>query len=146
MRIFISHFSGDNVIAENLKNALTIAFGQGHDFFLSSDLPAGNDWFKSITNFLDDENDLITIVVTSKASLDSPWVWFEVGASWRNGADIIPICCKGFTASKLPDPLLRLNGIDYGKEGFRKLVKSIGKKIGIMPDKSVITLAANKLL
>lgn len=146
MRIFISHFSGDNALAENIKKALTIVFGQGHEIFLSSDLLAGDDWLKSITTFLDDEDDLITLVITTKASLDRPWVWFEVGASWRTGADIIPICGKGFSVSMLPDPLSRLNGVNYGKDGFRKVVKSIGDKIGITPDDSVVTLASNKAL
>lgn len=146
LRVFISHYNGDNDIANKIKNAVSIAFGQGHQIFLSSDLPAGDDWFKSITEFLNEEGDLITIVVTSKASLDRSWVWFEVGASWRTGAYVIPLCCKGFDVKSLPDPLSRLNGVNFNRKGIEKMIDAIGQRINNVPDHSVVKLAANKVI
>ena len=106
LNIFISHYHRDVSIAKKLKECIDTLFLQVHEIFLSVDIPLGTDWLQKITDFLKKKS--ITLVLTTPDSLKRPWVWFEVGASWHSGNIVIPICFRGITKSKLPEPLSRL--------------------------------------
>ena len=127
LNIFISHSSQNEQTAGKLKACIKSAFLGQHRMFLSSELPAGEDWFKEINRFLRGRRELVTIVVVTPGSLRRPWVWFEVGASWHAEAKVISVCSAGMTPSKLPDPLRRWVAVQLNKAGLAHLLKTIAK-------------------
>ncbi|MBC6938061.1 MAG: toll/interleukin-1 receptor domain-containing protein [Chloroflexi bacterium] len=81
--IFISHATTDNPIVDILKTQIEQVFAHGIAVFASSVLGVirpGRSWLDEIKNNL--EVARAVIVVVTPVSLNRPWIWFEVGASW----------------------------------------------------------------
>ena len=140
--IFISHYSGDAKVARQLKTCIGVVFLGQPQIFLSEDLQPGANWFSEIATFL--KKKPITIVIATHESIKRPWVWFEVGASWNAGGAVIPVCCKGMTLSKLPDPLGRLTATNLTQKGIHILLNAIAKHSGCTLDMSIATAAIKK--
>jgi hypothetical protein len=82
------------------------------DVFASSDIAsiaAGSNWLKELEEALQGAKSLL--VLCSKASLNRPWVNFEVGAAWIRSIPLIPICHSGIGPHELPIPLSLLQGV-----------------------------------
>jgi hypothetical protein len=84
----------------------------------------GRDWLKEIRSNLDDATAVIVIV--TPVSINRPWVWFEVGASWSRMEEgegvILPLCVPEIDKASLPEPLGRLQAMSLGKANETKAV------------------------
>ena len=124
--IFISHVATDKPIAEILKSEIDRVFGNGVYVFISS-IPGvikpGFDWLNSVKENLD--NAKAVIVLITPVSINRPWIWFEVGASWSKMTEgegrIYPLCVPEIEFSELPEPLNRLQALSLGKVKHIKL-------------------------
>ncbi|HSK50442.1 MAG TPA: toll/interleukin-1 receptor domain-containing protein [Solirubrobacterales bacterium] len=125
--VFLSHAVTDEPIAKVIHDEIRGIFSDGVNVFASS-VPGvvkpGRDWLKEIRVNLDAATAVIVIV--SPVSLNRPWVWFEVGASWSRMEEgegvILPICVPEIDKGSLPEPLGRLQAMSLGKAAETKAV------------------------
>lgn len=125
--VFLSHAVTDEPIAKVIHDEIRRIFADGVNVFASS-VPGvvkpGKDWLKEIRVNLDAATAVIVIV--SPVSLNRPWVWFEVGASWSRMEDgdgvIIPVCVPEVDKGSLPEPLGRLQAMSLAKAVETKAV------------------------
>src|SRR3989304_5542040 len=134
--LFISHATSDGEFAEAVKQEIDKVFANGINVFSTSSpgaIPAGNDWLSDIENRLNTAQAIIAIV--TPVSIERPWLWFEIGATWLNGRKgdcrIYPLCAQEINLSELPEPLSRLQALSLGKATdlkllFEALVKQFG--------------------
>ena len=134
--IFISHAASDGEFAEAVKQEIDKVFANGINIFSTSSpgaIPAGTDWLSDIENRLNTAQAVIAIV--TPVSIERPWLWFEVGATWLNGrkgdCKIYPLCAPEIELSELPEPLSRLQALSLGKATdlkllFETLIKQFG--------------------
>ncbi|MCX6898528.1 MAG: toll/interleukin-1 receptor domain-containing protein [Verrucomicrobia bacterium] len=125
--LFISHASSDGEFANVLKAEIEKVFADGIKVFSSSSpgaIGASNDWLQTIENRLGVAQAVIAIV--TPLSIERPWLWFEVGASWlrarSNQLSIYPLCASEINFSELPSPLDRLQALSMGKSTDLKLL------------------------
>ena len=125
--VFLSHAVTDQPIAAVIHDEILRIFADGVNVFASS-VPGvvkpGKDWLKEIRSNLTDATAVIVIV--TPVSINRPWVWFEVGASWsRMEAGeglILPLCVPEIDKGSLPEPLGRLQAMSLGKATETKAV------------------------
>lgn len=125
--VFLSHAVTDEPIAKVIHDEIRRIFADGVNVFASS-VPGvvkpGRDWLKEIRVNLDAATAVIVIV--SPVSLNRPWVWFEVGASWSRmeagEGVILPVCVPEVEKGSLPEPLGRLQAMSLGKAAETKAV------------------------
>ena len=134
--LFISHATSDGEFAEAVKQEIDKVFANGINVFSTSSpgaIPAGNDWLSDIENRLNTAQAIIAIV--TPVSIERPWLWFEIGATWLNGrkgdCKIYPLCAQEINLSDLPEPLSRLQALSLGKATdlkllFEALIKQFG--------------------
>lgn len=118
--IFISHAVTDKPIAVILKSEIDQVFASGVRVFVSSipgAITPGKEWLRSINNNL--KNASAIIVLITPTSINRPWLWFEIGASWQKLKErkgkLYPICVPEIKLSELPEPLSRLQAVSLGK-------------------------------
>jgi hypothetical protein len=134
--LFISHAVTDEPIASIIKAEVDRVFARGVTVFASS-IPGavrpGADWLRSIRENLDAAS-AVAVLITP-VSINRPWIWFEVGASWsRMEIDedrIYPLCVPEINLGELPEPLSRLQALSLGKadhvkQFFDALVEQYG--------------------
>lgn len=134
--LFISHATSDGEFAEAVRQEIDKVFANGINIFSTSSpgaIPAGNDWLNDIENRLNSAQAIIAIV--TPVSIERPWLWFEIGATWLNGRKgdcrIYPLCAQEINLSELPEPLSRLQALSLGKATdlkllFEGLIKQFG--------------------
>jgi len=119
-QVFISHATSDadfaNVVADEIKKV----FAGGVDVFSTSSpgsIRAGDDWLQQIERKLEQSRAVIALI--TPISIERPWLWFELGATWeksRMGAcRIYPLCAPEIDIGKLPSPLDRLQALSMAK-------------------------------
>lgn len=134
--LFISHAASDGEFANVLKTEIEKVFADGVNVFCTSTSGAINasaDWLQTIESRLSAAQAVIVIV--TPLSIERPWLWFEVGASWlrarSNELAIYPLCAPEIDFSDLPSPLNRLQALSLGKAIdlkllFEGLIKQFG--------------------
>ncbi|MFM9957547.1 MAG: toll/interleukin-1 receptor domain-containing protein [Phycisphaerales bacterium] len=159
--VFISHAASDAAFASAIENEIRRTFANGVDVFCTSSPGAirpGSDWLAEVEGRL--KRCKAVIVVVTPVSIERPWLWFEIGATWANGrignCRIYPVCAKEIDLAQLPPPLGRLQALSLAKAGdlkmlFESLVQQFGfgnlkdfKASGIMariPKYSTIKMA-----
>src|SRR5687768_12559570 len=125
--LFISHATSDGEFAEAVKQEIDRVFANGINIFSTSSpgaISAGNDWLNDIENRLNTAQAIIAIV--TPVSIERPWLWFEIGATWLNGrkgeCKIYPLCAQEINLSELPEPLSRLQALSLGKATDLKML------------------------
>jgi len=125
--VFISHAVTDEPIARVVRDEIKRIFADDVKVFASSVpgvIKPGAEWLKDIGDSLSAATAVIVIV--SPTSINRPWVWFEVGASWSKMEEgegrIIPVCVPEIDKGSLPEPLGRLQAMSLGKAGETKEV------------------------
>lgn len=134
--IFISHASTDKTVANILKQEIEVVFGDGAEVFVSSipgSIEPGSDWLDGIQKKLNDAT--IVIVLITPISINRPWIWFEIGASWLKMIEkeriIYPLCAPEIDLGSLPEPLSRLQALSLGKtEDIKLFFKSLRDVFG----------------
>jgi len=118
--IFISHTATDQPIADILKAEIDRVFANGVDVFASSvsgTIKPGADWLNEVKDNL--EKAKVVAVLITPVSVNRPWIWFEVGASWfrmlEGSRRIYPLCSPEIDFQDLPQPLNRLQALSLGK-------------------------------
>lgn len=118
--LFISHATSDAEFADIVQREIERVFAGGIDVFRTSSpgaIPAGEDWLSVIEQRLETAQAVIAIV--TPVSIERPWLWFEVGATWSKGrkgeCKIYPLCAPEVELSNLPPPLDRLQALSMGK-------------------------------
>jgi TIR domain len=134
--VFLSHAETDQPVAQVIHGAIEKVFAGGVEVFASSVpgvLTPGADWLEKVRANLTKATAVIVIV--SPISINRPWVWFEVGASWSKMTEgegtILPLCVPEIDKGALPEPLSRLQAMSLGsaaetKEVFRALIEQFG--------------------
>ena len=118
--VFISHASSDAEFSNAVKAEIEKVFANGVNVFCTSSpgaIPVGQDWLSSIEGQLAESS--ATIVIVTPVSLERPWLWFEIGATWQRGRTdecrIYPLCAPEIDIGALPSPLDRLQALSMGK-------------------------------
>ncbi len=135
-RIFISHATSDGEFANAVRAEIEKVFADGVSVFCTSSpgtIAAGADWLEDIEEKLNVTQAVIAIVTPT--SIDRPWLWFELGATWkksRNGdCPIYPLCAAEVKLTELPVPLDRLQALSMSRATdlkllFEALIKQFG--------------------
>ena len=125
--LFISHASSDGEFANAVKAEIDKVFANGVTVFSTSSpgaIGGGEDWLAKIEERLSSSKAVIAIV--TPVSVERPWLWFEVGATWlkSRGGDcrIYPLCAPEINLGELPAPLDRLQARSMGKAIDLKLM------------------------
>lgn len=126
-RLFISHASSDGDFANTVKQELEKVFANGLEVFCTSSpgaIAAGTDWLNEIESQLASARAVIPII--TPVSIERPWLWFEVGATWNNGragnCRIYPLCAPEIELGNLPSPLDRLQALSMGRAQDLKML------------------------
>ncbi len=99
-RVFISHFSDENRIAEEFQNFLRDAF-PSIQVFRSSDaesIPTGVGQYSAILEALKTAE--VVIILLSSESARRPWVAFEAGYGMGRNSQLFPVLVRGCKAKK----------------------------------------------
>ena len=144
-KMFLSHVSEEAPLAETLKSHLARDFLGLVDIFVSFDLDsiaAGANWLTSLEQALREASALL--VQCSRASLNRPWVNFEVGAAWIKSIPIVPVCHSGLRLADLPIPFSVLQGVEANTEhGLKSVYSLIAKELDCqVPHKDFAKLIA----
>lgn len=125
--LFISHASSDGEFANAVKQEVEKVFANGVSVFCTSSpgtIPVGVDWLSDIEQKLGATQAVIVII--TPVSIERPWLWFEIGATWSKGRSgdcrIYPLCAPEIDLSQLPSPLDRLQALSMGKAADLKLL------------------------
>jgi hypothetical protein len=125
--LFISHAASDAEFANAVKQEIEKVFANGVNVFCTSSpgaIPVGRDWLSDIEEKLAIAQAIIAII--TPVSIERPWLWFEVGATWSKGrageCRIYPLCAAEIELSSLPSPLDRLQALSMGKAADLKLL------------------------
>lgn len=135
-KLFVSHASSDGEFANAVVQEIQKVFANGIDVFCTSSpnaIGVGADWLQAIEQKLGVAQAVIVIV--TPVSIERPWIWFEIGASWSKGksgdCNIYPLCAPEIQLSDLPAPLNRLQALSMGKAGDLKILfKALSKQFG----------------
>jgi hypothetical protein len=134
--VFLSHAVTDEPIVRVLHDEIVRIFANGVNVFASSvpgKVAPGADWLANINEQLQAAHAVIVLI--TPVSLNRPWIWFEVGASWSKmdggRGRILPVCVPEVDKGTLPEPLSRLQAMSLGKaaetrEVFQTLVDLFG--------------------
>ena len=125
--VFISHASTDGEFANAVTQEIEKVFANGVVVFSTSSPGAigpGRDWLADVELHLDRAQAVVAIV--TPISIERPWLWFELGASWSKGRreklKIYPLCAPEVDLGQLPPPLDRLQALSMGKAADLKLL------------------------
>ena len=125
--VFISHASTDGEFANAVKYEIEKVFTNDVAVFSTSSpgaISVGSDWLAEIESRLECAQAVIAIV--TPVSIERPWLWFEVGATWSRGRQqklkIYPLCAPEMDLGHLPSPLDRLQALSMGKAADLKLL------------------------
>ena len=125
--LFISHATSDGEFANAVKAEIEKMFANGVNVFCTSSpgsIPVGHDWLDDIESKL--KSSQATIVIITPVSIERPWLWFEVGATWERGREgqckIYPLCAPEIDMGSLPSPLDRLQALSMGKSQDLKML------------------------
>jgi hypothetical protein len=125
--LFISHATSDGEFATVIEMEIRKVFADGINVFCTSSpgtIAPSKDWLSSIEAKLDSAQAVIVLVTPT--SVERPWLWFEVGASWmrarKDQAAIYPLCAPEIQMTDLPSPLNRLQALSMGKVQDLKLL------------------------
>lgn len=134
--LFISHAATDAEFAAALQSEIEKIFANGVTVFCTSSpgaLNPGTDWLSTIEEKLKTAQAIIVMVTPT--SIERPWVWFEVGASWHRSRDgycrIYPLCAPEIDVGSLPPPLDRLQALSMGKAiDLKLLFEGLARQFG----------------
>lgn len=117
LTVFISHAAPDADVARAVQGWIEEIFIGGIRVFASSDgksISLGEDWRGAVEENLRQAG--VVLVVCTGTSLSRPWVGFEAGAGWMNGAKVVPLCYHEIEVQSLPLPFSARQGLDLGND------------------------------
>jgi len=130
--VFVSHVEEDAAVASEIKNWLEDNLLEGVEVFVSSDegIKPGDKWEERIIEKL--KICRIALVVCTQTSVRQPWINFEAGGAWVQGARVIPLCYHGQRKDMLPRPLSSRHALDLSEpDKVRELLEIIAEEAGL---------------
>lgn len=130
MKIFVSHSSQDAALAQQVVDLLHAALGVlAKDIRCSSvdgyRLPGGANIDATLRAEV--ENAAVVVALLTKASLQSTYVLFELGARWGNGKPLIALCAPGLAPAAVPSPLSALHTLSSDRRAdLHQFVADVG--------------------
>ena len=148
--VFISHATSDAKFANAVQQEIEKVFANGIEVFCTSSpgsISLGTDWLAIIEKKLETTHAVIAIV--TPISIERPWLWFEIGATWSKGRSgdcvIYPFCAPELDLSNLPPPLNRLQALSMGgSQDIRQLFEALKKQFGFGNIKALRTTNISK--
>lgn len=130
--IFISHSSKDSDYALILEEYILSTFEDVETFVSSNTnaIPSGEDWVQKVLSQLD-RSDLLIIVLSNNA-LESNWVFFESGYTWKNlGPKRIHFLL--YPGVDPPSPLSQIQGklmteVSHLRSFFQAVANDLGRE------------------
>lgn len=113
-RIFISHFSQEEPIADAIQRVLKRAFVGHAKVFISSNIAKGTNWLNQVRERLLDADEVLTVF--SFRSADRPWLNIETGFGVISGRPVTPILFNGFHIKDLAVVFQLHQAVDWEKE------------------------------
>jgi hypothetical protein len=145
--IFVSHASEDAEATRLLQQDLDDRFLGAVRFFNTSSrdsLKAGEKWLDTIMASL--KSSRIILPILSPAALRSPWVNFETGGAWLNGATVIPCCGGQVRKDSLPAPYSWLQAINLDDaQDLELLVTRIAEEVKLRSRTDGLTDLAERM-
>lgn len=104
----------------------------------TNDIDGGSVWFGKITDQLKDSQ--TGIICITPENVNEPWILFEAGAVAK-GVEANRVCTLliGISPTDIKGPLAQFNHTPCTKEGIRKLVGDINKRLKEPLEKSKLT-------
>jgi hypothetical protein len=97
--------------------------------FLSSEIPAGAEWFRSLAAALKDAK--FGIVCLTPEAQKSTWLTFEAGALWgQTGGRVVPIVA-GVTINDIVGPLAQLQAKRFERRDIRSVCEQMAQATGL---------------
>jgi len=120
--VFISHIALEQRLAETIKAFIEYAFEGRVAAHAGTGAGVGDlaGWADRLERRL--FNASLLLVLASKLSVKSPWVFFETGFATARGIKVIPVCLPGQAPQALPVPLVTKDALkltmmqDFGKQ------------------------------
>jgi len=106
LKVFLSYAVADKDYGDKLHNLLTHYLNAR--VFTQDSLSAGDDWRGLLKDQLTDSN--IFIVLVSPNSIESSWVWQELGAAWALKKPVVSVFTESQLCSRLP---VELSNVQY---------------------------------
>lgn len=132
MKVFIS-WSGDpgQRLAYRLNEWLPSIVPNAAPF-LSSEIPGGAEWFRSLADALNGTE--FGIVCLTPDAQKSVWLAFEAGALWQQtgGARVVPMVA-GLAAADIVGPLAQLQAKRFERRDVRSVCDQIAQATGLEP-------------
>jgi len=130
--VFISHFTEEQPVAEELQEFLSLVFGPELRVFRSSDdgsIQTGADQYPAILEAL--RSSPVYVVLISKYSASRPWINFEVGFGKGKEAKIFPVLIGSTTKGEIPAPLSELELRELAQTGVvKEILEEIENRTG----------------
>ena len=146
--IFVSHLSEEATLAALLQAAIAHDFQNHAAVFVSSDIGSielGTDWMDAIERAINRSS--LLVLLCSHASIQKPWVNFELGLAWMRKIPIVPVCHTGLSPKDLPMPLIAKEGIEASSEqGLQRLYEGIARQLPVPTPKGGLHALAQKVI
>jgi hypothetical protein len=130
--VFVSHVEEDAAVASEIKNWLEDNLLEGFEVFVSSDgeIKAGDKREERIIETL--KICRIALILCTQTSVRQPWINFEAGGAWVQGAKVIPLCYHGLRKDMLPRPFSSRHAIELSEpDKISELLKIIAEEVGL---------------
>ena len=130
--VFISYIALEQGLAEAIKTCIETAFEGGVAAHAGTGAAAGDlsGWAERLERRLFKSS--VLLVIASRLSVKSPWVFFETGFATARAIKVIPICLPGQAPQSLPVPLVTGDALkltmtqDFGKQLIGALKGTLG--------------------
>ena len=142
-KLFVSHIALDADFADALKKWIELAFKGKCDVFVSGSFKSiapGAPWVNKLRTALTGSE--VLLVICTKKSVNSRWVFFETGCIWNRNVPILPIRCD--EQMDLPAPLSAAQFLNFPVAKFSQaLIESLEATLGLRANPY---LSRNKML
>jgi TIR domain len=128
--VFLSHIHEDEPVAKWLKQRIERDFLGQVGVYVSSEAPAGTEWFPYLQEHL--RKSALLFALCSPVSVLRPWVHFEVGAALALDRVVVPVCHDGQDPGDLDDPFRQRFAVTLkDPRGMRKLYEQVVNEVGM---------------
>ena len=137
VKLFISHAHRDVDIAERIVTALELAMDVPHGAIRCTSVPGYKlDLGSMAPDVLRQElaSAESVVAILTPNSLASQWVLFELGATWSQTKQAIPLLCGGLRDEDIPGPLRGAAGAQINEpSALFQFLDQVMKKLGWPP-------------
>ena len=135
LKLFVSHSSKDHAIVRLLVGLLTSALNLSANEIRCTSvdgyrLPGGANTLEQLRIEVHDAQAFLCII--SRASLESMYVAFEMGARWGADKHLLPVLAPGADTNILSGPLSGINALHCGSAAqMHQMIADLATKLGI---------------